>query len=143
MSAVCIGFRPELPTLRRSVGYLRPRSDKTADISGICRLFASAFDRNSRRFVDLSVVCVGVTLEQPTLRGSLGCLLPRSSRNSRRFVDLSVVCVGVTLEQPTLRGSLGCLLMNARRTADNPWLDPLMRTGNPVMRTTHIHLQKN
>ena len=118
MSAVCIGFRPEQPTLRGFLGCLRPRSDKTADTSRISRLFASASGRNSRRFVDLSVVCVGVTLEQPTLRGSLDCLLPRSSRNNRHFADLSAVCIRVRLEQPTFRGSLGCLRWRYAGTAD-------------------------
>ena len=135
MSAGCIRIRPEQPTLRGSLGCLLLRSAGTTDVSRISRLFASASGRNSRHFADLSVVCIRVRLEQPTLRGSLGCLHPRSAgttdtsrfsrlfasafcRNSRHFTELSAVCVCVRLEQPTLRGSLGCLHLRPAGTAD-------------------------
>ena len=73
---------PEQPLFMSYVGCLRLRSAETTDTSRISRLFASTFGWNSRHFADLSVVYVGVQTEQPTLRGSLGCLRMNAKRTA-------------------------------------------------------------
>ena len=103
----------------RFLGCLHLRPAGTADTSRFSRLFASAFDRNSRHFAVLSAVCIRGRPEQPTLRGSLGCLLPRPAGTA----DAS--------------WTLGCLRPHPARTADASWSLGCLRMNHKRKSTIH------